>query len=155
MTLWKIIRLTILESRDTILEDSTLNLPIEQSQIQTKTPDSINQEIERQIEANVGFFKQQGEAAIKERLIQLDREWTADQTTALLNATTILATVGLAFVGNKKWLYPSMIGTAYIVHKAIYGWSPPHAVARKLRVRTSNEIALEKTALTNLLKQPL
>lgn len=115
------------------------------------TADAINQEIERQIEANVGYFKQQGEAAIKARLIQLDREWTAEKTTALLNATAIVCTAGSSFIGNKKWLYPSLIATAYIVYKTACDWSPTHTVVRKSRVRTSNEIALEKAALENLL----
>lgn len=137
------------------MEDKTMELPTAQSTLQDHTPDGINQEIERQIEANVGYFKRQDQAIIKERISQLDREWDAGRTAAGINAALAIAGAALSFAGSKKWHYLTAAAGAFTLQQALLGWSPPQAVARRLRVRTSNEIELEKQALENLLESPL
>lgn len=47
------------------MEETTVELPTGQSKTQANTPDSINQEIERQIEANVGYFKRKTTRPLK------------------------------------------------------------------------------------------
>ena len=134
--------------------EKTTELPTAQSKVQDHTPDSINQEIERQIEANVGSFKRQGEAAIKQRIYSLEREWDAGRAAAGMNGALALAATGLALSGSKKWHYLTAAAGAVMLQQAVRGWSPPQALARRMRIRTSNEITLEKQALENLLKQP-
>ena len=134
--------------------EKTTELPTAQSKGQDNTPDSINQEIERQIEANVGYFKRQSDEAIKERIDSLDREWDAGRAAAGMNAALAIAATGLALAGSKKWYYLTAAAGAFMLQQALLGWSPPQALARRLRIRTSKEIRLEKQALENLLKQP-
>ena len=136
------------------MEEKTIELPTGQSKAQNNTPDSINQEIERQIEANVGYFKRQNEAAIKERIDSLDREWDAGRATAGINAALAIAATGLSLTGSKKWHYLTAAAGVFMLQQAFLGWSPPQALARRMRIRTLNEIKLEKQALENLLKQP-
>lgn len=136
------------------MEEITTKLPTAQSKVQDHTPDSINQEIERQIEANVGYFKRQGEAAIKLRIDSLEREWDAGRAAAGMNGALALAATGLALSGGKKWHCLTAAAGAFMLQQALLGWSPPQALARRLRIRTANEIMLEKHALENLLKQP-
>lgn len=136
------------------MEETIAELPTGQSKTQAKTPDSINQEIERQIEANVGYFKRQGNEAIKERIDSLDREWDAGRAAAGMNAALAIAGTGLALAGNKKWHYLTAAAGAFMLQQKLQGWSPPQAVARRMRIRTRNEIKLEKQALENLLNQP-
>jgi hypothetical protein len=130
-------------------------LPTAQSKVQAHTPDSINQEIERQIEANVGYFKRQGEAAINERIDGLEREWDTAKTATAINAVLALAATGMSVAGSKKWHYVTTAAGVFMLQQALFGWSPTQAAARRLRIRTSNEILLEKKALKNILKQPL
>ncbi len=136
------------------MANSTMKLPIDQSEIQANTPDSINEEIERHIEANVGYFKRQEKTVIAERIVQLERELDAAQVAVLVNAAVIIVSTGLTFFSNKNWSFLTITAATFAIHESLLGWSPSHALARKLRVRTSNEILLEKTALENLLKQP-
>ncbi|HSP21611.1 MAG TPA: YgaP-like transmembrane domain [Planococcus sp. (in: firmicutes)] len=136
------------------MKEKNTELPIAQSKVQDKTPDAINQEIERQIEANVGYFKRQGGSAIKERIDSLEREWNVGRAAAGINAVLALAATGLSLAGGKKWRILTAVSGAFMLQQALFGWSPPQALARRMRIRTSNEITLEKQALENLLKQP-
>lgn len=134
--------------------EKTTELPTAQSKAQDNTPDSINQEIERQIEANVGYFKRQNDEAIKQRIDSLDREWDAGLAAAGMNVALAIAASGLSLAGSKNWHYLTAAAGAFMVQQALLGWSLPQSVARRMRIRTRNEIQLEKQALENLLKQP-
>ena len=136
------------------MEEKTIELPVSQSKAQDNTPDSINQEIERQIEANVGYFKRQSDEVIKERIDSLDREWDAGRAASGINAALAIAATALSLTGNKKWHYLTAAAGAFMLQQALLGWSPPQALARRMRIRTLNEIKLEKQALENLLKKP-
>ena len=137
------------------MENKTMELPTAPSKLQDHTPDGINQEIERQIEANVGYFKRQDQAIIKERISQLDREWDAGRTASGINAALAIVGTGLSFAGSRKWHYLTAAAGAFTLQQALLGWSLPQAIARRMRVRTSNEIELEKQALENLLDPAL
>ena len=136
------------------MEDKTLKLPTTQSKLQDHTPDGINQEIERQIEANVGYFKRQGEAAIRDRIVSLDRECDTGCVAAGINAALAIAGVGLSLAGGKRWHFLTAAAGAFTLQQTLLGWSPTQALARRMRVRTPNEIKLEKQALENLLEKP-
>ena len=136
------------------MEEKTIELPVSQSKAQDNTSDSINQEIERQIEANVGYFKRQSNEAIKERINSLEREWDAGRAASGINATLAIAATGLSLASSKKWHFLTAAAGAFMLQQALLGWSPPLALARRMRIRTLNEIKLEKQALENLLKKP-
>lgn len=126
-------------------------LPSTKSRIAMNTPESINGEIERQIEANVNYFKRQDKETIERRINHLDQEWDTERVLELNMASIALVSSLLGLTVNKKWMYLSGAVSAFMLQHAIQGWCPPLPLIRKLGVRTIDEINLEKQALQNLL----
>lgn len=126
-------------------------LPSTKSRITMNTPESINGEIERQIEANVNYFKRQDKETIERRILHLEEEWDTERVLELNMAAIALVSSLLGLAVNKKWMYVSGAVSAFMLQHAIQGWCPPLPLIRKLGVRTVDEINLEKQALQNLL----
>ncbi len=129
-------------------------LPSTQTTVNDKTPDHINQQIERETEASVNYYKRQDDSTIRERIEELDQEWNTDRVLAVSMASVALASTALAVGTNKKWAFLSGIAGVLMVQNAAQGWTPPLALIRKAGVRTPNEISREQKALENLLNKP-
>jgi hypothetical protein len=129
-------------------------LPKVPSTLNRYTPDSVNEEIERQIEATVGYYKKQDEKVIKERILQLEHEWDAERVLLLSMGSIMLAGSALSLGKNKKWGAAAVAAAALLIQMPITGWNPALAALRRVPVRTNYEIDLEKKALMNLLDNP-
>lgn len=136
------------------MKTSAHELPKVPSLLNSYTPDSVNEEIERQIEATVGYYKKQDPQAVKERILQLDKEWDAERVLLLSLGSIMLAGSALSLSGNKKWSAAAIAAAALLIQMPLTGWNPALAALRRVPVRTTYEIDLEKKALLNLMGAP-
>jgi hypothetical protein len=84
---------------------------------------------------------------IARRLRELDREWDVER---MLEANaSVAAFLGLALgtAVDRRWLLLPAAVTAFLFQHALQGWCPPLPVLRRLGVRTSREIEIERVAL--------
>lgn len=130
-------------------------LPSTQTKVNDNTPDYINQQIERETEASVNYYKRQGESAIRGRIDELEHEWDTERVLEVNMASIALGSSILALAANKKWAFLSGAVSIFMIQHALQGWCPPLTVIRRMGVRTLNEINREKKALENLLKKPV
>ena len=129
-------------------------LPSTQTTVTDNTPDHINQQIERETEASVNYYKRQGENEIRGRIEELEHEWDAQRVLEVNMASIALSSSLLALGVNKKWAFLSGAASIFLIQHSLQGWSPPLAIIRRLGIRTADEIKREKKALENLLNKP-
>lgn len=129
-------------------------LPSTQSKVNEHTPDHINQQIERETEASVNYFKRQGEHDIQERIKELDREWDTERLLEMNMASIAFVSSLLAVRANRKWALLAGASSAILIQQALQGWTPAIALFRQMGIRTVDEINREKKALQNLLNKP-
>lgn len=129
-------------------------LPSTQSKVNDHTPDHINQQIERETEASVNYYKRQGESEIRTRINELDHEWDTERLMKVNMASVAAVSALLAVRSNRKWALLAGASSAAIIQHALQGWTPAIVIFRKLGVRTVDEINREKKALQNLLNKP-
>ncbi|MCD6011800.1 MAG: hypothetical protein K0Q79_1662 [Flavipsychrobacter sp.] len=58
-------------------------LDITRDKVRDNTNMAINQEIDRDTEINIQFYKEQGAAEIRARIAELDKEWDIERTLQL------------------------------------------------------------------------
>ncbi|MFP4470438.1 MAG: hypothetical protein ACLFPE_07125 [Bacteroidales bacterium] len=121
--------------------------------VRSSTSDSINAEIDRQINERIARYASSDEAAIKNRIKELDKEWDIERTLEINAASFALAGVILGATVNKKWLILPGIVTTFLAQHALQGWCPPLPLFRKFKIRTRKEIDKERYALVELLKK--
>lgn len=136
------------------LELAKEQLPSTQTKVNENTPDYINQQIERETEASVNYYKRQGENEIRQRIEELEHEWDTERVLEVNMASIALASSLLALGSNKKWAYLSGAVSVFMIQHAVQGWCPPLSIFRRMGIRTLDEINREKKALENLLNKP-
>lgn len=129
-------------------------LPSTNTKVNAYTPDHINQQIERETEASVNYYKRQSDEEIRDRIEELDREWDAERLAEVNMASITFVSSLLALNVNKKWAVLSGTASLFLIQQALQGWSAPLSIFRRLGIRTINEINREKKALENLLNKP-
>ncbi|MEZ0480001.1 DUF2892 domain-containing protein [Planococcus sp. SSTMD024] len=129
-------------------------LPSTQSKVNDRTPDYINQQIERETEASVNYYKRQGKNEIQARIEELDHEWDTERLLKVNLASVAAISALLAVRTNRKWALLAGASSAAIIQHALQGWTPPITIFRKMGIRTVDEINREKKALQNLLNKP-
>ena len=84
---------------------------------------------------------------IERRLRELDREWDIERV--LETNASVVAFLGLLLGSavNRRWLFVPVAVTAFLFQHAVRGWCPPLPVLRRMGVRTSREIEIERVAL--------
>lgn len=126
-------------------------LPQTQTTITQKTPEYINQEIERQTEARIHQFKRTSPEEIIQRIAELDSETHAEKVLAVSLASATAAAFLLSLT-HKKWTIVSGILSVFLLQQKLKGWSLPLLLIRQQGFRTRSEINLERQALNNLLQ---
>ena len=126
---------------------------ITRDHVRQATADRRNMEIDRQIEENILYYSRQNNHAIKQRIVELDKEWDIERTLELNASLFALAGIILAATVNKKWLFLPGIVTTFLAQHALQGWCPPLPLFRSMNIRTRKEIDKEKYALVELLKR--
>lgn len=114
--------------------------------VQRSTEEAINKRIEAVTGARIRRCVG-NPVAIERRLRELDREWDIErvlETNASLFAFTGVV-LGARF--DRRWLLLPALVTAFLFQHAVQGWCPPLPVLRRLGVRTSREIEIERVAL--------
>jgi hypothetical protein len=118
------------------------------TRVAASTSDEVNREIGRRLEANIFYYARHPEE-IEERLRELDEEWDIERT---LETTWSAISLGGFFLGMMARRY-SIIGAAaagFMMQHAAQGWCPPSPLFRRMGVRTSREINIERYALKAL-----
>ncbi|WP_296330379.1 hypothetical protein [Reyranella sp.] len=84
---------------------------------------------------------------IERRLRELDREWDIERV--LETNASVVAFLGLVLGSavNRRWLFVPAAVTAFLFQHAVQGWCPPLPILRRMGVRTSREIEIERVAL--------
>ena len=100
---------------------------ITRDHVRQATADRRNMEIDRQIEDNILYYSRQNNHAIKQRIVELDKEWDIERTLELNASLFALAGIILAATVNKKWLFLPGIVTTFLAQHALQGWCPPSA----------------------------
>ncbi|MBC7291981.1 MAG: DUF2892 domain-containing protein [Actinotalea sp.] len=114
------------------------------------TTDDVNRDLDEQRVRDVARLRGADEAAISDRLAELDREWDVERVLELNAASLTLVGVALSRLHSPRWLVLSTIVPGFLVQHALQGWCPPIEVFRRLGVRTRREIDTERTALKAL-----
>lgn len=118
--------------------------------IRAHTPQQVNERIDVVTEATYARAAAGGRDAVVRRIDELDREWDVDRT--VLASFAILG--GLSSVlgeRSRPWKYFFRVQQTFLLWHAFVGWCPPAAVARRMGVRTWQEIGRERAALAKLL----
>jgi hypothetical protein len=116
--------------------------------VQKATPSAINAEIENRIWERVAQFANSNTYTISERIKELDSEWDIERWLGVNMACVALSGLAAAVATKKiNWLIVPTVVLGFYLQHSIQGWCPPLPLLRKLRIRTSNEIDLEKYAL--------
>ncbi|MCE9555880.1 MAG: DUF2892 domain-containing protein [Planctomycetes bacterium] len=125
-------------------------IPSTVDRVPLHTSQCVNQQIRRQTERQVAEYAAEGEAAIDERLAQLDREWDIERLLEANASTAVLTGLALgATVDGRFFILPAVVA-GFLLQHAIQGWCPPLPVFRRLGFRTAAEIAYERYALKAL-----
>ena len=127
---------------------NTLEKPGER--VRSSTSRSQNQKIDQEIIGNIAKFSAEGEAAIGERIRELDKKWDIERTLEINAGLIGLAGAVLALTVNKKWAILPAVVTTFLVQHAIQGWCPPLPLFRMMGIKSRPELDREKYALKAL-----
>lgn len=125
-------------------------LPNTRTRVPEHTSEKVNRGIRRQTELNIAYFAGAGKEAIDERLAALDQEWDIERMLEANAASLAFIGVVLGAAVSRKWLILPGIVTGFLLQHALQGWCPPLPVFRRMGIRTTAEIDLERAALKAL-----
>lgn len=115
--------------------------------VQQNTPEVINEEIRRRTFENVARIAKLGSHAIDDRLRQLEVEWDIERCFETVAPSLTLAGTVLGLTVSPKWFMLPIFVQSFLLQHAIQGWCPPLPVLRRLGIRTTGEIDVERNAL--------
>lgn len=120
--------------------------------VRNRSPKSFTKEIDMETDYVVKNTIQSGAFAIRERLLQLDKEWDIDRALDFLFSTTVGAQLAVAMKKrNLNYIWFPIVQTAFLFMHTTYGWCPPVPLLRKMGFRTRFEIQSEREELLNAL----
>ncbi len=117
------------------------------ARVPAHTADRVNQAIRRRTEQNVLRVANEGATAIRQRLVELDREWDIERTLEANASTAVLVGVTLGALVDRRFFALPAIVAGFLLQHAIQGWCPPVPLLRRLGFRTASEIDYERYAL--------
>lgn len=118
--------------------------PRRSDRVRDRTPEHVLARIDHATAERILKVGREGPSAILRRIEQLDREWDLDRWLALN------FTVATTYADLRGWTLLRRIQQLFLGSHALFGWSPPAAILRRLGVRTSKEIATERAVLVDL-----
>jgi len=126
-------------------------LPSTVDRVPQQTSEELNEKIRRQTQANIERFRNAGPRALRQRLEELDREWDTERLLETNAASLVLVGSALGATVDRRWFaLPAVVGVFLLQH-ALQGWCPPLPVFRRMGIRTSYEIDVERYALKQFL----
>jgi hypothetical protein len=114
--------------------------------VQRNTDEAINRRIEAATGERIRRLARRP-LAIERRLRELDREWDVERVLETNAALVALAGVALGARLDRRWLFLPALVTTFLLQHAVQGWCPPIPLLRRLGIRTSREIEIERVAL--------
>ena len=124
------------------------SLPGTRKRVIENTPEQINEQICRQMQARVYYYAEHTEL-LERRLAELDDEWDMERLLEANAASISLIGILLA-TRNRRWLALPFGVAGFLLQHALQGWCPPVEIFRRLGVRTEKEINDERVALRAL-----
>ncbi len=124
-------------------------LPSTVRRVPDHTLPQINERIREATVHRVMHYAQHPEG-IDERLRELDREWDIERLLDANAAVFGLAGAVMGSIGLRGGLRLSALVGGFLFQHALQGWCPPMPLFRRLGVRTSREIEVERIALKAL-----
>lgn len=124
-------------------------IPERRDRVRAHSPSDANREIWKRIEASIRHHAAHPEK-IAGRLAALDREWDVERVLETNAALISLAGIGLAAGHDRRWLVLPGAVAGFLLQHALHGWCPPIPIIRRLGVRTTHEIEIERMALKAL-----
>jgi hypothetical protein len=118
-----------------------------EDRIRRASAPELNQQIDRQTDANILHYANALPEVIDERIEELDREWDIERMLAVNGTSVALAGLLLGTTVNKKWLILPGIVLPLLLNLNLRGWAPSVPVLRHLGLRTRSEIDRERKAL--------
>jgi hypothetical protein len=125
-------------------------IPTTVGRVPQHTAERFNEQIRRQMEANVARVSAGGPRAIRRRLAELDQEWDIERTLEANASTLSLIGISLAASFGRKWLVLPAAVAGFLLLHAVHGWCPPVRFFRRRGFRTASEIDAERYALKAL-----
>lgn len=121
--------------------------------VRRSTSMELNQRIDQQIDNNIRSYANSSQAAIRQRLHELDKEWDVERVLEVNASTLALTGLALGLTVNRKWFVLPTAVLGFLLQHGIQGWCPPLPVLRRFGVRTRGEIDREKYELLKLMNQ--
>jgi hypothetical protein len=115
-----------------------------------RVPLNTTQAVNSRIEAATGArlrYCAGSPLRIERRLRELDREWDIERVLETNASVVSLLGLVLGTAVNRRWLFVPAAVTAFLFQHAVQGWCPPLPILRRIGVRTSREIEIERVAL--------
>lgn len=117
--------------------------------VQRATDEAINWRIEAATGARIRRLAHDPRG-ITRRLRELDREWDIERILETQAALVVLAGLIMSLRRGRHWLALPGLVSSFLLQHATQGWCPPLGLLRRLGVRTSREIEIERVALKML-----
>ena len=118
-----------------------------EDRIRRASAPTLNQQIDRQTDANILHYANALPDVIDERIEELEREWDIERLLAVNGTTVALAGLVLGTTVNRKWLILPGIVLPLLLNFRLRGWAPSLPVLRHLGMRSRSEIDRERIAL--------
>lgn len=122
-------------------------IPSTPARVPANTDPAVNEEIRRTTDERIRRTVAGGEAAIRRRLAELEREWDVERAIEANAATVALAGLALGAFADRRFFALPAVVAGFLLQHAIQGWCPPVPILRRLGVRTAREIDEERYAL--------
>lgn len=122
--------------------------------VRRHTPAHVNERIDRLTRASIQESLAAGRDATVARIQELDREWDIDRVLMVHLASAGVIASELGRRHHQRWLALLRVQQIFQLMHAIIGWCPPVILLRRLGFRTPKEIAAERAALLDGLRQP-
>jgi hypothetical protein len=104
--------------------------------------------IDAELEQRLGNHGDADGDRIAARLEELDREWDIERVLEANAATVAALGITTSALARRRWMLLLPLAVAlFLLQHAVQGWCPPLAVFRRRRVRSRQEIDLERYAL--------
>lgn len=119
------------------------------TRVEESTSNDVNRKIHDNIREMVAYYADHP-AEIDQRLEQLDKEWDIERTLEANAGGLALLTLALGATLSRKWNFVTITVAGFLFNHALNGWCPPIPLFRRMGIRTSREINLERYALKAL-----
>jgi len=119
----------------------------EPDRVRANTSRGVNELIDERTIEHLCNYVGLSNAAISQRIEELDQEWDIERWLQTNGASFALTGLLLGLMINRKWLWVPAVVLPMLLMHATQGWCPPVPLLRRLGVRTRHEIDAEKYAL--------